>query len=140
MAEEATKLGEVVRLSVFSQHPDGPILIRFRSAGAAVEAISAFNGRFFGGRRITCEFWDGKTDYRCVRGGGGGGRMGEGEGGSPPLLVCCDVDPGSARPHAAHAPPEPASPPSRRPKVSGDAAAEAKRIDDFGKWLEEGDG
>lgn len=64
VAEEASKLGEVVKLSVFSKHSDGPIVIRFKSAGAAVEAISLFNGRFFGGRKITCEFWDGQTDFR----------------------------------------------------------------------------
>ena len=57
------KLGEIQRLVVHPEHPEAPIVVRFKSTGAATAAISAFNGRWFGGRRITCDFWDGITDF-----------------------------------------------------------------------------
>ena len=60
---EASKIGEIHRLVVHGAHPEAPIVVRFKSSGAATAAISVFNGRWFGGRRITCEFWDGQTDY-----------------------------------------------------------------------------
>ena len=37
-----------------------------KSAGAASQAVSSFNQRWFGGRQIQCEFWDGQTDFKCV--------------------------------------------------------------------------
>jgi hypothetical protein len=76
VADEAGKLGEIGRLSVFAGHAECPIMVRFKSAGAAAEALSVFNGRFFGGRRIVCEYWDGKTDYRCGAGAGAARRCG----------------------------------------------------------------
>jgi hypothetical protein len=30
----------------------------------ALAAVKALNQRWFGGRQIGCEFWDGVTDYR----------------------------------------------------------------------------
>ena len=41
-------------------------MVKFASAGAAAEALSVFNGRYFGGRRVTAEFWDGKERFACV--------------------------------------------------------------------------
>jgi len=66
VAEEAGKLGEIAKLSIYSQHADAPIVIRYKSAGAASQAVSSFNQRWFGGRQIQCEFWDGQTDFKCV--------------------------------------------------------------------------
>jgi hypothetical protein len=63
VGEECEKLGEVSRITVFSAHPEGVVMVRFKSAGAAAEALSVFNGRYFGGQLVTCEFWDGATDY-----------------------------------------------------------------------------
>ena len=33
----------------------------------ASECLKLMSGRFFDGRPIKAEFWDGKTDYRVVR-------------------------------------------------------------------------
>ncbi len=62
----AIQLGEVERMTVFSKHADGVIMVRYKSAGAAAAALSAFDKRFFGGRQLQCNYWDGKTDYRRV--------------------------------------------------------------------------
>ncbi|CAN0249656.1 unnamed protein product, partial [Laminaria digitata] len=36
---------------------------QFGTAYAASECIKAFDGRFFGGRKLSCHFWDGVTNY-----------------------------------------------------------------------------
>ncbi|RYE99838.1 MAG: hypothetical protein EOO41_00495, partial [Methanobacteriota archaeon] len=64
VAGEAERLGEVQKLSIFSKHPEGVITIKYRSAGAAAEALAVFNGRYFGGRGLTCEYWDGVTNFK----------------------------------------------------------------------------
>lgn len=64
VAGEAERLGEVQKLSIFSKHPEGVITIKYRSAGAAAEALAVFNGRYFGGRRLTCEYWDGVANFK----------------------------------------------------------------------------
>ena len=37
--------------------------IKFKTPTAGAECIRLMNGRFFGGHKISCLFWDGKTDY-----------------------------------------------------------------------------
>ena len=66
VAEEAAALGEIDRLDVFSKHPEGVVVIKYKSPGAAADAISTFHNRWFGGRMIKCEYWDGKTEYRLA--------------------------------------------------------------------------
>lgn len=65
VASEALRFGEVERLSIFSRHPDGVIMVKYASAGAAADALAAFSGRFFGGRRIAAGYWDGVTDFKA---------------------------------------------------------------------------
>lgn len=56
--------GTVHKIIVFPLHPDGVVLVKFKSAGAAVACLNQFTGRFFGGRSLQVELWDGHTDYR----------------------------------------------------------------------------
>jgi hypothetical protein len=65
VASEALRFGEVERLSIFSRHPEGVIMVKYASAGAAADALAAFSGRFFGGRRIAAGYWDGVTDFKA---------------------------------------------------------------------------
>jgi hypothetical protein len=58
------QFGEVERMTLFSKHEDGVIMVRYKSAGAAAAALSAFDKRWFGGRQLHCNYWDGSTDYR----------------------------------------------------------------------------
>ncbi len=41
--------------------------MKFQSALHAEECVNVMNGRFFDGRTLKAEYWDGKTDYRIVR-------------------------------------------------------------------------
>lgn len=36
---------------------------KFGTAYAASECVKVFDGRFFGGRKLSCHFWDGVTNY-----------------------------------------------------------------------------
>jgi HIV Tat-specific factor 1 len=87
-AELEAKCGEIEKLTVFARHADGVVVVKFKSAGAAATCLETMNGRFFGGRRIACEYWDGVTDFR--------------------------------------------------PKET--EADQARRLEEFGKWLEGGEG
>jgi HIV Tat-specific factor 1 len=40
------------------------IQIKFKTPTAAANCIQLMNGRFFAGSKISCFFWDGKTDYK----------------------------------------------------------------------------
>uniref|UniRef100_A0A7S2S574 RRM domain-containing protein n=1 Tax=Mucochytrium quahogii TaxID=96639 RepID=A0A7S2S574_9STRA len=64
LREECGKLGEVKKVIVFEEHPEGVAIIKFRSARSAEMCIDTMNGRWFAKRQIDASFWDGTTDYR----------------------------------------------------------------------------
>ncbi|GJD08974.1 HIV Tat-specific factor 1 [Galdieria sulphuraria] len=64
MLEECSKLGEIEKLTVFERNPEGVVAVRFRSPAAAESCIELMTGRWYGGRQLEAEFYDGKTDYR----------------------------------------------------------------------------
>jgi HIV Tat-specific factor 1 len=56
--------GKVTTLMVFDRHPEGVVFVKFASPGAAALCINKMNGRFFGGRRIICGYWDGVEEFK----------------------------------------------------------------------------
>ncbi|KAJ0407894.1 hypothetical protein P43SY_009181 [Pythium insidiosum] len=60
--EECSKMGEITKVTMFSKHPDGVVVIKFASAGSAAKCVEVMNGRFFAGRKLVSHFWDG-ADY-----------------------------------------------------------------------------
>ncbi|CAM9457457.1 unnamed protein product [Scytosiphon promiscuus] len=62
---EGEKLGPVEKITVFPKNNKGPVVIKasFGTAYAASECVKVFDGRFFGGRKLSCHFWDGVTNY-----------------------------------------------------------------------------
>jgi len=67
LEECEAKLGPVHRITIFENHPQGVVQIKFKEAAAAEGCIKLMEGRFFAGRRIECFYWDGVTDYRHFR-------------------------------------------------------------------------
>uniref|UniRef100_T1J7Y3 17S U2 SnRNP complex component HTATSF1 n=1 Tax=Strigamia maritima TaxID=126957 RepID=T1J7Y3_STRMM len=63
LREECSKFGEVKRTQVFDQNSDGVASVAFKEAEEADACIQALNGRWFGGKQLTAETWDGKTKY-----------------------------------------------------------------------------
>ena len=53
----------VLQIRVCQYHPEGVVSIKFKRDDAAQECLKVMNGRFFGGRQLTAELWDGTTNY-----------------------------------------------------------------------------
>ncbi|XP_077597049.1 17S U2 SnRNP complex component HTATSF1 [Stigmatopora nigra] len=64
LRSECDKFGEVKKVILFDRHPDGVASVAFKDQPAADACIACFNGRWFGGRQLTAELWDGSTDYQ----------------------------------------------------------------------------
>ncbi|TNM85174.1 hypothetical protein fugu_009352 [Takifugu bimaculatus] len=61
---ECEKFGAVKKVILFDRHPDGVASVAFKEPDEADACIQSFNGRWFGGRQLSAQFWDGKTDYQ----------------------------------------------------------------------------
>lgn len=61
---ECAKFGQIRKLLLFDRHPDGVASVSFRDPEEADYCIQTLDGRWFGGRQITAEAWDGTTDYQ----------------------------------------------------------------------------
>ncbi|KAM9326147.1 17S U2 SnRNP complex component HTATSF1 [Gastrophryne carolinensis] len=64
LRSECEKFGQVKKILIFDRHPDGVASIAFKEAEEGDACIQAFNGRWFGGRQLLVEIWDGVTDYQ----------------------------------------------------------------------------
>ena len=53
----------LLQIRVCQYHPEGVVTIKFKRDDAAQECLKVMNGRFFGGRQLTAELWDGTTNY-----------------------------------------------------------------------------
>ncbi|XP_027887291.1 17S U2 SnRNP complex component HTATSF1 isoform X1 [Xiphophorus couchianus] len=61
---ECEKFGEVKKVVLFDRHPDGVASVAFKEPEQADACILSFNGRWFGGRQLSAQLWDGTTDYQ----------------------------------------------------------------------------
>uniref|UniRef100_A0A8C5MZQ7 17S U2 SnRNP complex component HTATSF1 n=1 Tax=Leptobrachium leishanense TaxID=445787 RepID=A0A8C5MZQ7_9ANUR len=61
---ECEKFGQVKKVLIFDRHPDGLASVAFREVEESDACITALNGRWFGGRQLVVELWDGVTDYQ----------------------------------------------------------------------------
>ncbi|XP_068757063.1 17S U2 SnRNP complex component HTATSF1-like [Montipora capricornis] len=63
---ECEKFGEVRKVIVFDRNKEGICSVAFTTFEAADACLPVMNGRWFGGRRISAERWDGVTNYKVV--------------------------------------------------------------------------
>ncbi|XP_067855962.1 HIV Tat-specific factor 1 [Heptranchias perlo] len=61
---ECEKFGQVKKVLLFDRHPGGVASVAFKEPEEADQCILMLNGRWFGGRQITAETWDGIVDYQ----------------------------------------------------------------------------
>nr|XP_046266562.1 HIV Tat-specific factor 1 [Scatophagus argus]XP_046266563.1 HIV Tat-specific factor 1 [Scatophagus argus]XP_046266565.1 HIV Tat-specific factor 1 [Scatophagus argus] len=61
---ECEKFGGVKKVILFDRHPDGVASVAFKEPEEADACIQSFNGRWFGGRQLSAQLWDGTTDYQ----------------------------------------------------------------------------
>jgi len=58
------KCGPTKRVDIYDLNPEGVITVTFHEFESADACVELMNGRFFAGRRLTAEHWDGKTRYK----------------------------------------------------------------------------
>ncbi|KAI8341045.1 hypothetical protein BC941DRAFT_415701 [Chlamydoabsidia padenii] len=61
--EECEKLGEVTNVILYDKSPGGVISVRFMEQKPANACILLMNNRYFGGKQISAELYDGRTKY-----------------------------------------------------------------------------
>lgn len=61
---ECEKFGQVKKVLIFDRHPDGVASVSFKEPTEADLCKLTLNGRWFGGRQLSAETWDGVTDYQ----------------------------------------------------------------------------
>ncbi|XP_068188180.1 17S U2 SnRNP complex component HTATSF1 [Antennarius striatus] len=64
LRSECEKFGDVKKVILFDRHPDGVASVSFKEPEQADACILSFNGRWFGGRQLSAQLWDGSTDYQ----------------------------------------------------------------------------
>ncbi|CUA66762.1 Splicing factor U2AF-associated protein 2 [Rhizoctonia solani] len=62
--EECSTLGEVTNVVLYDEEEDGVMTVKFRDPVSAQACILRMNGRFFAGRQVVAELFDGKQRYR----------------------------------------------------------------------------
>jgi len=61
---ECENFGEVTDVVLYEKNPEGVISVRFKDELSVLLCIRKMNGRYFAGKRIVAEVYDGKTKYR----------------------------------------------------------------------------
>ncbi|KAG9478394.1 hypothetical protein GDO78_013417 [Eleutherodactylus coqui] len=64
LRSECEKFGQVKKVLIFDRHPDGVASVSFKETEESDACILALNGRWFGGRQLVVDAWDGVTDYQ----------------------------------------------------------------------------
>eukprot|EP00002_Diphylleia_rotans_P007165 TRINITY_DN1667_c0_g1_i1.p1 TRINITY_DN1667_c0_g1~~TRINITY_DN1667_c0_g1_i1.p1 ORF type:complete len:387 (-),score=117.17 TRINITY_DN1667_c0_g1_i1:175-1335(-) len=60
---ECGRIGPVERFDMYKDNPEGVIFVRYKMGEHAEKCIEVMNGRYYGGRKTSADFWDGKTKY-----------------------------------------------------------------------------
>eukprot|EP01127_Copromyxa_protea_P014575 TRINITY_DN4097_c0_g1_i1.p1 TRINITY_DN4097_c0_g1~~TRINITY_DN4097_c0_g1_i1.p1 ORF type:complete len:377 (-),score=118.48 TRINITY_DN4097_c0_g1_i1:121-1197(-) len=60
---ELEKMGPIETLKIFERSPEGVVAVKYTAGWAAERCIEVMNGRFFDGRKLVAEFYDGYTNY-----------------------------------------------------------------------------
>ncbi|UPR04882.1 splicing factor U2AF-associated protein [Chloropicon primus] len=61
--ECATKCGEVKKVKIYRYNPQGVVSVCFKLPQAAAKCVSIMHGRWFGGKQIEADLFDGHTNY-----------------------------------------------------------------------------
>ncbi|KAG9302907.1 hypothetical protein G9A89_022323 [Geosiphon pyriformis] len=60
---DCENLGEVTNVVLYDQEPEGIVVVKFKEQLSAEACVLKNNGRFFSGRRISAEIYDGKKKF-----------------------------------------------------------------------------
>lgn len=56
--------GPIEKITIFKENPQGVIAIKFQSPVGADRCIEAMQGRWYNGRKVDCDYFDGITNYK----------------------------------------------------------------------------
>eukprot|EP00117_Sycon_ciliatum_P050148 scpid64643/ scgid35438/ HIV Tat-specific factor 1 homolog len=61
---ECEKCGPVHKVIVYDRHPEGVLSVAFKEFEGAEECVKVMNGRWYAGRQLKAELYDGVTSYQ----------------------------------------------------------------------------
>ena len=61
--DECSKFGEVESIKIFERNPQGVVAVKFRAPSGAMRCLEVLEGRFFGGKKLSAEWYDGYSNY-----------------------------------------------------------------------------
>eukprot|EP00041_Stephanoeca_diplocostata_P040067 m.1638569 g.1638569 ORF g.1638569 m.1638569 type:complete len:403 (+) comp28776_c0_seq1:134-1342(+) len=64
LQSECSKFGVVKKIMIFDRHPEGVVSIKFEDMQSAMRCIDKMHKRFFAGKELHAELWDGHTSYK----------------------------------------------------------------------------
>lgn len=64
MQEGCEQIGDVDKITVFEGNEHGVVAVKFGSIQSCLRCIQVMNGRWYDGRQLSAQFYDGHTDYR----------------------------------------------------------------------------
>lgn len=64
MAEGFSQCGEVEKVTVFERNEHGVVSVKFATVDACLKCIQVMNKRWYDGRQLSAQFYDGTSDYR----------------------------------------------------------------------------
>ena len=65
--EGCDELGDLKKVTVCDQSDEGVILVTYRNGTGAAACVERMNGRFFDGRKLRVELWDGFSNFVGVK-------------------------------------------------------------------------
>jgi len=60
---ECQKLGDVASVKIFQRNPEGVVAVKFKDHESATKCLQKMNGRWFGGKQLIVQYYDGWTNY-----------------------------------------------------------------------------
>ena len=66
-SECQTKCGDIESVTIYRHNPQGVVLVLFRLPQSAAKCVSVMHGRWFGGKQIEADLYDGHSNYFVKR-------------------------------------------------------------------------
>lgn len=64
MEEGCAACGQVEKITIFERNIEGVVAVKFASTDACLQCIEVMNNRWYDGRKLKAQLYDGVTDYR----------------------------------------------------------------------------
>ncbi|KAL0241709.1 hypothetical protein GEMRC1_006944 [Eukaryota sp. GEM-RC1] len=62
--QEASKYGDVEKVTVYGENPEGVVTVRFKEGSSATQCEGVFDGRVYNGHLVKAYLWDGDEKFK----------------------------------------------------------------------------